>query len=250
MIYFTEFKKHLKSMIIFSSILAVVLIFFIFNTKNNVPALDDAFKSLPKAIQFILGYSAFDETTLIGNFLNIYSYALLAIIIYMLILSTTISYKGNKLSIIDISPISSYKALAYKFLAIITNCLIVLISTLFASSIFLLIAGEKNIYYLFYILYNAIPMIILIGTIGILIGRIPLNYNYLLVIIIVLSIGIYLIYYVTLDKNNLIYNFFILRGTINLGIISHKLNSLNALFSILMAIILFTTNLLFTKKSN
>lgn len=250
MIYLTEFKKHLKSTIILSLVLAIVLVFFIFNTKNNVPALDEAFKSLPKAIQFILGYSAFDETTLIGNFLNVYSYALLGIIIYMLVLATTISYKGNKLSILDISPISSYKALTYKFLAIITNCLIVLISTLFISSIFLLIAGEKNIYYLFYILYNAIPMIILVGSIGILIGRIPLNYNYLLVIIIILSVGIYLIYYVTLDKTNLIYIFFILRGTINLDIVNHKLNSLNALFSILMAIILFTTNLLFTKKSN
>lgn len=250
MIYLTEFKKHLKSTIILSLVLTIILIFFIFNTKNNIPSLDEAFQSLPKAIQFILGYSAFDETTLRGNFLSIYSYTLLGIIIYTLILSTSISYKGNKLSILDISPISGYKALAYKFLAILTNSLAVLISTLFISSIFLLIAGEKNIYYLFYILYNAIPMIFLIGSIGILIGRIPINYNYILAIIIVLSLGIYIIYYITLDKNNLIYNFFILRGTINLDIINHKLNSLNALFSILMAIILFAINLIFTKKSN
>lgn len=242
MIYLNELKKHFKSALILAIVLSLCSILFLLDTKEYSKELDETIKTLPKLLQLILGFGSFDASTLRGNYMNTYSYILLAIFAYTIFISTDITAKHHTIAIEDISPVSKHRVMIYKLLAILTISILLFIVCSSVGCFVLLGKNEKDLYFVILIFLHFLPTIFLLICIGMLIGHLPMHFSLSASISLFLIVGFYVCYLLAniYGKGFLLYS--PLSACINTSILAHETNVIYIAISFLLGAVLFVVD--------
>jgi ABC-2 type transport system permease protein len=143
-IYLRELKSHRKSIIIwcFAMIFLVAMesqeYSSMMGSSGNSEAMMDLIKSMPKFLQAFFGVSVIDITSPIGYFGILFSYIVLMGAIHASTLGVNIIYKEERDKTVEFlmtKPISRKKVIISKFMAGLTNIVVLNIVTFITSII-------------------------------------------------------------------------------------------------------------------
>lgn len=198
-----------------------------FNTQTTqTEELKDIIDTLPKLLQILFGYGTFDKTTLSGSFMNICSYIFLAVFIYLIYISTDITARHDSIPLEDITPVSKFKVIVYKLLAVFFLCFFMIILILGVLTLVLVVKGETNFQYVLAVGITTIPTLFLFIGLGMMIGLLPLSFAASSTLSVLTVIGIFALYLLSNMSDITFLQYFPLAAILNPKTLIGEINEL------------------------
>src|SRR5574344_2164736 len=119
MIYRTELKRHIKSIIWISLGIALMLywVFFEYETYQNSEGIDEIMQAIPKIVRVVLGFGDFSFQKLSSIFAVIWLYVALLCLFYFSYLGNKVTSKSERVRVEEAVLLPRKKVFFFKMLA-------------------------------------------------------------------------------------------------------------------------------------
>lgn len=209
MIYRTELKRHIKSIIWISLGIALMLywVFFEYETYQNSEGIDEIMQAIPKIVRVVLGFGDFGFQKLSSIFAVIWLYVALICLFYFSYLGNKVTSKSERVRVEEAVLLPRKKVFFFKMLAHLT-IIVILIAYIFAFSYLMLIwRKETDFTYLYISVYLLLGVSLASYGLGLLTGLSKFSYKISSGIPLGIIFVLYLIPIFTsmFDNNNLRY---------------------------------------------